>query len=165
MLIILLQNLIIQEVIVSLFHLDLLIDITWPKSPILSITLAERNQSASFSTFLWDYEKVTLHLMTKEVVTRFVLLGLMSRCTMPELWMYWSPREIYRRISWSLGSWKWLPDCVFRYSSLQAPTIAVFILNDHVVILCPCRVVRYHMGVMPQHHVGMNFMHSQILIW
>ena len=40
-------------------------------------------------------------------------LGLMSRCTMPELWMYLSPREICRRMSLSFGSWKWLPDFVF----------------------------------------------------
>lgn len=53
---------------------------------------------------------------------------------------------------------------IFRYSSLQAPTIAVFIPNDYMVILCPRRVVRYHIGVVPQHHMGINFMHSQILI-
>ena len=40
-------------------------------------------------------------------------LGLMSRCTMPELWMYLSPREICRRMSLSLGSGKWLPDFGF----------------------------------------------------
>ena len=37
----------------------------------------------------------------------------MSRCTMPKLWMYLSPKETCRRRSLSLASWKWLPDLAF----------------------------------------------------
>ena len=40
-------------------------------------------------------------------------------------------------------------------------TVAVFILNDHVVIFCPCGVVTYHMGMMPKHCMSINFMQSQ----
>lgn len=39
-------------------------------------------------------------------------------------------------------------------------TIAVFVLNDHVFVFHPRRVVTYHVGVMTQHRVSVNFMQS-----
>lgn len=44
----------------------------------------------------------------------------------------------------------------------QLLTIAVFILNDHVIIFCPSRIVAYHVGVMTKHCMGIDFPQSHL---
>jgi hypothetical protein len=53
----------------------------------------------------------------------------------------------------------------FKYSSLQVPTISVFILRDHMISFCIRKIVMYHMEVMAaNYHMSINVVQIQFLI-
>lgn len=41
-------------------------------------------------------------------------------------------------------------------------TITIFILNDHVFILCPGGVIAHNMGMLAQHSMGIHLLQSQL---
>lgn len=47
-------------------------------------------------------------------------------------------------------------------NTVPALTIAVFILDNHVIVLCPGRVVAHDMGVVPQDSVSINLAQCQL---
>ena len=47
---------------------------------------------------------------------------------------------------------------VLRHLSRQVAPVAVFVLNDHVVVLCPSTVVPHNVLVGPQHCMGIHLL-------
>jgi hypothetical protein len=45
----------------------------------------------------------------------------------------------------------------FLYGICQAASITEFILNEHVVIFCPCRIIAHYMLVLAQNCMGVYF--------
>lgn len=48
------------------------------------------------------------------------------------------------------------------FNKVTALTIAVFILDNHVIILCPCRVVAHNMRVVSEDSVSINLTQCQL---
>lgn len=46
--------------------------------------------------------------------------------------------------------------------SPRLPTVTVFILNDHVIILRPCRIIPNNVWVVAKHSVHVDFLQGQL---
>lgn len=131
--------------------------------------------------------------MDNEWQAQWDTLGLMSRCTRPEPWIYFSPMDTCRSKSFNSSSENSSPCPSFcKIASARLPpaqtqwgflnltiqssaptiwkftnqtnlsTITVFILNDHVIILCPCRIISNNMWVVAKYGMRVYFLKCQL---
>lgn len=44
----------------------------------------------------------------------------------------------------------------------ELPTVTVFVLNDHVIVLCPCRVITNDVWVVAKYSMRVHFLKGQL---